>query len=75
MTRFILKFILIVKTPEATFKGVRIKSEGGIGRPLGKDGPTITSLNLDSYLPRFVIGNLVNPRVPKFIQIKIIFVF
>ena len=25
--------------PEATFKGVRIKSECGAGRPLGQDGP------------------------------------
>ena len=27
-------------TPEATFKGVRIKSERGAGRPLGQDGPS-----------------------------------
>ena len=28
MTRLILKFSLIFKTPEATFKGIRIKSKG-----------------------------------------------
>ena len=37
------------KTPEATFKGIRIKSEGGIGRPLGQDGPSakiwLTAIN------------------------------
>ena len=37
MTRLILKFLLIFKTPKATFKGVQIKSEGGAGRPLGQD--------------------------------------
>ena len=36
MTRLILKFLLIFKTPEATFKGVQIDSEGGAGRPWGK---------------------------------------
>ena len=28
---------------------------------------TVTNLKLNSYLPRFVISNLINPRVPKFI--------
>ena len=35
----------------------------------------ITILNLDSYLPRFVIGDFVNPRLPKFTRINTIFVF
>ena len=38
MTRLILKFLVIFKTPEATFKGVRIKSEPGAGRLLGQGG-------------------------------------
>ena len=49
MTRLILKFLLIFKTPEAIFKGVGIKSEGGAGRSLGQDGPSakiwLTSIN------------------------------
>ena len=40
MTRPVLKFLLIFKFLEATFKVVRIKSEGGVGRPLGQDGPS-----------------------------------
>ena len=35
----ILKFLLIFKTPEATFKGGRIKSEGEGRWSLGQDGP------------------------------------
>ena len=35
--------------PEETFKGVRIKSESGGGRPLGQDGPSakiwLTAIN------------------------------
>ena len=38
MTRLILKFLLIFKTLEATFKLVQIKAEGGAGRPLGRGG-------------------------------------
>ena len=33
-----IRVLLILKTPEATFKGARIKSEVGAGRPLGQDG-------------------------------------
>ena len=38
--RLIFKFLLIVKTPETTFKRVRIKSEDGAGQPLWQDGPS-----------------------------------
>ena len=35
-----IRVLLIFKTLEATFKGVRIKSERGAGRPLGQHEPT-----------------------------------
>ena len=35
-----IKVLLIFKTPEANFKGVRIKPERGAGRLLRQDGPS-----------------------------------
>ena len=35
-----IKVLFIYKMPDATFKGVGIKSERGAGRPLGQDGPS-----------------------------------
>ena len=98
-----IKYFIILKTPEAKFKGVLIKSEGGAGWSLVQDGQSakiwltainawrrprqertfwpfrgfsaIIILNFDSYLPGFVIGDFVNPRLPKFTQINMIFVF
>ena len=40
MGGLILKFLLISKAPEATFKGVRIESEGRAGRCLVQKGPS-----------------------------------
>ena len=54
MTRVILKFVLIIKTPEVTFKGVQIESEGGVGRPLGQNEPPPRKRNIYSTYTTFV---------------------
>ena len=49
MTRLMLKFLLILRRPKATFKRVRIKSECAVEWFLGQDGPSakiwLTAIN------------------------------